>query len=99
MKSNHIHLLLIPGDAEEVAHKVAQAVGISSSNVHANVKPGGKAALIQKLQSQGLRYVKCSYSQLGVVDDLQGPRKLQAPCVSITFVPLKGFLFWGRTRQ
>ena len=59
-KSDLIHLLLIIGDAEVVAHRVAQAVGISSRNVHANVKPGGKAALIQKLQSQGFRYLICS---------------------------------------
>lgn len=41
------------GDVQPVAERVAKAVGIPWGNIHAGVKPGGKAALIQKLQSQG----------------------------------------------
>ena len=44
------------GDAAPVAQRVASAVGIAPSNIHAGVKPDGKAALVKKLQAQGCRY-------------------------------------------
>ena len=34
---------------------VAEAVGIAEGDVHAGVKPGGKAELIQRLQARGRR--------------------------------------------
>ena len=34
---------------------MAQAVGIAADQVHAGVKPAGKAALVQRLQGEGCR--------------------------------------------
>ncbi len=47
--------LLRPGDVRSSALAVAEAVGIAEQDVHAGVKPGGKAELVQRLQAGGRR--------------------------------------------
>jgi P-type E1-E2 ATPase len=41
------------GDRQEAAVKVAAAVGIAPSDVHAGIKPAGKAALVEQLKASG----------------------------------------------
>ena len=41
------------GDRWEVAAEVAAEVGIPRHNVHAGVKPAGKAQLIERLMAEG----------------------------------------------
>lgn len=43
------------GDAAGAAAAVAHAVGISPAAVYAGVKPAGKAALVERLQTEGRR--------------------------------------------
>lgn len=43
------------GDRQEAAVKVAAAVGIAPSDVHAGIKPAGKAALVEQLKASGRR--------------------------------------------
>ncbi|BDA42504.1 probable copper-transporting ATPase SynA [Coccomyxa sp. Obi] len=50
-----LQTILLTGDGEENAGAVAAAVGIHESQVHAGVKPGGKAALVHALQAAGRR--------------------------------------------
>ena len=38
--------VMVTGDRAEVAHAVAAAVGIAAADVHADVRPAGKAALV-----------------------------------------------------
>jgi len=45
--------LLLTGDADGPAHRIAQTVGISAGDVTAGVLPEGKVALVQRLQAQG----------------------------------------------
>ncbi len=47
--------MVLAGDQEGPAKAVAAAVGIDPEHVHAGVKPAGKAAMIQQLQSAGRR--------------------------------------------
>jgi Cu2+-exporting ATPase len=47
--------LMLSGDQAATAHAVAAAVGLPLENVYAGVKPAGKAAVVEKLQSQGRR--------------------------------------------
>lgn len=46
-------LLYFAGDRQEAAVKVAAAVGIAPSDVHAGIKPAGKAALVEQLKASG----------------------------------------------
>ena len=43
------------GDTATTAQGVAARVGIPAANVHAGVKPGGKATLVRQLQAGGHR--------------------------------------------
>lgn len=43
----------VAGDRQEAAVKVAAAVGIAPSDVHAGIKPAGKAALVEQLKASG----------------------------------------------
>ena len=45
----------IVGDTDPAAQQVASTVGIPADQVHAGVKPSGKAALVRRLQAQGCR--------------------------------------------
>ena len=45
--------MLLTGDAEAVALRVADEVGIDRQNVIAGVLPTGKATVVQRLQAQG----------------------------------------------
>lgn len=47
-----LRVMLLTGDTPESASAVAQQLGLSSTNVMAGVRPDGKAAAIQQLQSQ-----------------------------------------------
>lgn len=51
-RSNHHHPL---GDCQQAAVTVAAAVGIAPSDVHAGIKPAGKAALVDQLRASGHR--------------------------------------------
>ena len=44
-----------PGDRRETAEAVARVVGIPPAQVHAEVAPGGKAALVRAIQAAGRR--------------------------------------------
>jgi Cu2+-exporting ATPase len=46
-------LFFFAGDRQEAAVKVAAAVGIAPSDVHAGIKPAGKAALVEQLKASG----------------------------------------------
>jgi Cu2+-exporting ATPase len=45
--------LMLSGDRREAALAVAAAVGIPEADVHAGVKPAGKAALVAELRAEG----------------------------------------------
>ncbi|CAL5219715.1 g1607 [Coccomyxa viridis] len=47
--------VMLTGDVRSSALAVAEAVGIAEQDVHAGVKPGGKAELVQRLQAGGRR--------------------------------------------
>jgi Cu+-exporting ATPase len=47
--------LMLSGDQAATAQAVAAAVGLPLENVFAGVKPAGKAAVVEKLQSEGRR--------------------------------------------
>lgn len=47
--------LMLSGDQNATAQAVATAVGLPADNVYAGVKPAGKAAVVEQLQSQGRR--------------------------------------------
>ena len=47
-----LRVMLLTGDTPESASAVAQQLGLSSTDVMAGVRPDGKAAAIQQLQSQ-----------------------------------------------
>ncbi|MBK6435495.1 MAG: copper-translocating P-type ATPase [Rhodanobacteraceae bacterium] len=48
-----LRTVLISGDNAGAANAIARAVGIAAEDVHANVLPGGKAALVQELGNSG----------------------------------------------
>ncbi|KAF5839284.1 hypothetical protein DUNSADRAFT_1157 [Dunaliella salina] len=50
-----VRTVMLSGDREGAAHEVAASVGISPKDVYPNVKPAGKAALVEQLQSEGRR--------------------------------------------
>jgi len=50
-----IRPLMLSGDQKATADAVAGAVGLPAENVYAGVKPAGKAAVVEQLQSQGMR--------------------------------------------
>ena len=54
-----IRSILLSGDKEGAAREVARAVGIADSDVYSEVKPAGKAALVEELRAQGRRVVMC----------------------------------------
>jgi Cu2+-exporting ATPase len=47
--------LMLSGDQMATAQAVAGAVGLPAENVYAGIKPAGKAAVVEQLQSQGRR--------------------------------------------
>jgi Cu2+-exporting ATPase len=47
--------LAVTGDRAASASAVAEAVGIAAKEVHAEVQPGGKAALVRAMQAAGHR--------------------------------------------
>ena len=47
-----LRVMLLTGDTPESASAVAQQLGLSSTDVMAGIRPDGKAAAIQQLQSQ-----------------------------------------------
>lgn len=51
LKDENIHVVMISGDSEATANSVAKRLGIGE--VHANVLPDGKIAIIQQLQKDG----------------------------------------------
>jgi len=53
MRSDGLRLILLTGDNERAAQKVARDVGIET--VHAGILPDGKAEIIRKLQAGGTR--------------------------------------------
>eukprot|EP00775_Hariotina_reticulata_P004232 gene4232-4481_t len=55
LQQQGIRTVMLSGDRQEAALKVAEAVGISAADVHAGIKPAGKAALVQQLKSSGRR--------------------------------------------
>ncbi|GAX75471.1 hypothetical protein CEUSTIGMA_g2914.t1 [Chlamydomonas eustigma] len=55
LKRLGIRAVMLSGDQDSAAHEVAAAVGIESQDVHANVKPAGKAALVDQLKAAGHR--------------------------------------------
>lgn len=48
-----LRVMLLTGDRPEAASAIAQQVGVDPSDILAGVRPDGKAAAIQELQSQG----------------------------------------------
>lgn len=50
-----LRTVMLSGDRQEAALKVAAAVGIPAEDVHAGIKPAGKAALVEALKAQGRR--------------------------------------------
>jgi len=55
LQQQGIQTVMLSGDRQEAALKVAEAVGIPAADVHAGIKPAGKAALVQQLKSSGRR--------------------------------------------
>ena len=53
LRKNGLRLVMATGDNRQTAEKVANELGIDE--VHAEIGPGGKAGLVQGLQSQGLK--------------------------------------------
>lgn len=53
------------GDRWEVAAEVAAEVGIPRHNVHAGVKPAGKAQLIERLMAEGRLVTSAGQGQRG----------------------------------
>lgn len=48
-----LRVILLTGDTSEAAHAIAQQLGLSPADILAEVRPDGKAAALQQLQSQG----------------------------------------------
>ncbi len=55
LQSQGLRVVMLSGDQAEAAHAIAAAVGISPADVHAGVKPAGKAALVEKLKAAGYK--------------------------------------------
>jgi hypothetical protein len=55
LRAQGLRTLMLSGDRREAALAVAAAVGIPESDVHAGVKPAGKAALVESLRASGRR--------------------------------------------
>jgi Cu+-exporting ATPase len=55
LKAMGLRPVLLSGDSAEVAHQVAEEVGIAADDVIAEVLPTGKAAVIKRLQADGRR--------------------------------------------
>jgi P-type Cu+ transporter len=53
LKASGLHIVMLTGDHATTARKVARELGID--DVHANVSPSGKAAVIETLRKQGRR--------------------------------------------
>jgi Cu+-exporting ATPase len=53
LRAQGLRTLMLSGDRREAALAVAAAVGIPESEVHAGVKPAGKAALVEELRGRG----------------------------------------------
>ena len=53
MRAAGLNPVLVTGDNQRAAHRIAEQVGIS--DVRAGVRPEGKAAIIRALQSKGVR--------------------------------------------
>ena len=51
LKDENIHVVMLSGDSEATANSVAKRLGIDE--VHANVLPDGKIAIIKQLQNDG----------------------------------------------
>ena len=51
LKRQGIETIMLTGDHEKSAHRVAQLIGIN--NVHANLSPEGKLSFVQELQKKG----------------------------------------------
>eukprot|EP00884_Botryococcus_braunii_P020403 jgi/Botrbrau1/7046/Bobra.0165s0069.1 len=57
LRSSGLRTYLLSGDSEEPAQAVAEAVGISGSDVFWGVKPAGKKEVVERLQREGHRVV------------------------------------------
>jgi P-type Cu2+ transporter len=53
LKAMNLNVMLLTGDRLDVAQVIANVVGIAAGNVMAEVRPEAKAAVIEKLQTQG----------------------------------------------
>lgn len=55
LRSRGLRVLLLSGDRREAVAAMAAAAGIDPADAYAEVRPEGKAALVQQLRSQGRR--------------------------------------------
>jgi Cu+-exporting ATPase len=55
LRQNGLHTYVVSGDNQSVVRAIAQAAGISSENVFAEVPPEEKSAIVERLQSAGER--------------------------------------------
>ncbi len=53
LRSRGLQVLLLSGDRREAVAAMAAAVGIDPANAYAEVRPEGKAALVQQLRGEG----------------------------------------------
>jgi heavy metal translocating P-type ATPase len=53
LRADGIHVIMMSGDHRATAEAVAKALGISESDVHAEVLPSDKRDLVRRLESQG----------------------------------------------
>jgi Cu+-exporting ATPase len=53
LRADGIHVIMMTGDHRATAEAVAKALGISESDVHAEVLPSDKRDLVRRLESQG----------------------------------------------
>jgi Cu+-exporting ATPase len=53
LRAQGLRPMLLTGDNERAAHAIAAQVGIEPGDVFAGVRPGDKAALIERLQAEG----------------------------------------------
>ena len=55
LREAKVRVIMATGDASGTAQAVGRELGFASSDIRANVKPEGKAALVAELKAQGLR--------------------------------------------
>ena len=55
LKKRGVRVVLLSGDRQETAESVGLGLGMAREDIYGDVRPEGKAALIQKLQDEGRR--------------------------------------------